>query len=75
MQKKGEAPNWYRLVGNAGTAFCTTLVSVSATGIPAEQAWGAALISGGILAMLSFFKELSAFGDGIGKKLANLTLL
>ena len=75
MQKKEETPNWYRLIGNAGTAFFTTLVSVSATGIPPDQAWGAALISAGILAMLSFFKELSTIGNGIGKKFANLTLL
>jgi len=74
MQKKKNA-NWYRIIGNAGIAFCTTLAGVSLVGVSAEQAWAAALVPAAIQAGLSFFKEMSIAGEELGKAFANMTLL
>jgi len=74
MSKKEEA-NWYKIIGNAGIAFCTTLVGVSAVGVPADQAWIAALVPAIVQGLLSFFKELSVVGETAGKAFANMTLL
>lgn len=65
---------WYRIIGNAGTAFFTTLAGVSLVGVPAEQAWSAAMVPAIIAAGLSFCKELSLLGGDIGKSLKYVTL-
>ena len=75
MQKKEETPNWYRIAGNAGTAFLSTLTVVSLVGVPPSEAWLAAFGTAAIQAGLSICKELSLVGGEAGKALANATLL